>query len=137
VAAALGTIYDGERKLAARLLSAVVPGMLVLADRGFFSFELEAQYLVTGADLLWRVTAGIKFPVTELLPDGSYLSVINSKKTRSAGYRILSRAKTRIDCGRRIGHPCHVTWAYSWISPADPIAVSGEGRAVMRAGGVV
>lgn len=88
VAAALGTIYDGERKLAARLLSAVVPGMLVLADRGFFSFELWAQYLVTGADLLWRVTAGIKFPVTELLPDGSYLSIINSKKTRSAGYRI-------------------------------------------------
>src|SRR5919112_1215606 len=30
VAAALGTIYDGERKLAARLLSAVLPGVLVL-----------------------------------------------------------------------------------------------------------
>jgi hypothetical protein len=88
VAATLGTIYEGERKLAAKLLSAVVPGMLVLADRGFFSFELWAQYLVTGADLLWRVTAGIKLPVTELLPDGSYLSVINSKKTRSASYRI-------------------------------------------------
>jgi hypothetical protein len=29
------------------------------------------------------VTAGIKLPVTEMLPDGSYLSVINSKKTRS------------------------------------------------------
>lgn len=88
VAAALGTIYDGERKLAARLLSAVVPGMLVLADRGFFSFELWAQYLTTGADLLWRVSAGIKLPVLEILPDGSYLSVINSKKTRSASYRI-------------------------------------------------
>jgi Insertion element 4 transposase N-terminal len=34
VAAALGTIYDGERKLAQGLLSAVQPGMLVLADRG-------------------------------------------------------------------------------------------------------
>lgn len=88
VDAALGTIYDGERKLAARLLSAVVPGMLVLADRGFFSFELWAQYLTTGADLLWRVSAGIKLPVIETLPDGSYLSVINSKKTRSARYRI-------------------------------------------------
>src|SRR5918997_129635 len=72
VAAALGTIYDGERKLAARLLSAVLPGMLVLADRGFFSFELWAQYLTTGADLLWRVSAGIKLPVIERLPDGSY-----------------------------------------------------------------
>jgi len=62
--------------------------MLVLADRGFFSFELWAQYLTTGADLLWRVSAGIKLPVLEILPDGSYLSVINSKKTRSASYRI-------------------------------------------------
>ena len=88
VAAIIGTIYDGERKLAAGLLAAVSPGMLVLADRGFFSFELWAQYLVTGTDLLWWVTAGIKLPVTEVLPDGSYLSVINSKKTRSAGYRI-------------------------------------------------
>jgi hypothetical protein len=88
VAAALGTIYEGERKLATKLLSAVTPGMLVLADRGFFSFELWAQYLVTGADLLWRVTAGIKLPVIDLLPDGSYLSVINSKKTLSASYRI-------------------------------------------------
>jgi Insertion element 4 transposase N-terminal/Transposase DDE domain len=88
VAAVVGTIYDGERKLAAGLLAAVSPGMLVLADRGFFSFELWAQYLVTGTDLLWRVTAGIKLPVTEVLPDGSYLSVINSRKTRSASYRI-------------------------------------------------
>jgi hypothetical protein len=62
--------------------------MLVLADRGFFSFELWAQYLTTGADLLWRVTAGITLPVIETLPDSSYLSVINSKKTRSASYRI-------------------------------------------------
>ena len=34
------------------------------------------------------MTAGITLPVIEVLPDGSYLSVINSKKTRSAGYRI-------------------------------------------------
>jgi hypothetical protein len=88
VASALGTIYDGERTLAGRLVGAVQPDMLVLADRGFFSFELWQQFLVTGADLLWRVTAGIKLPVTEVLPDGSYLSVINSKKTRSAGYQI-------------------------------------------------
>lgn len=66
-------------------------GELSIRDRNagiFFSFELWAQYLVTGADLLWRVTTGITPPVTELLPDGSYLSVINSKKTRSADYWI-------------------------------------------------
>jgi hypothetical protein len=56
LAARIGTIYDGERELAADLLPAIEPDMLVLADRGFFSFELWQQYLVTGAALLWRLT---------------------------------------------------------------------------------
>jgi hypothetical protein len=57
LAARIGTIYDGERELAADLLPAIEPDMLVLADRGLFSFELWQQYLVTGAALLWRLTA--------------------------------------------------------------------------------
>lgn len=88
VAAALGTIYDGERTLAAKLLSALGSGMLVLADRGFFSFELWAQYLATGVELLWRVPAGMKLPPTKVFPDGSYLSVISAKKTRGSKYQI-------------------------------------------------
>jgi transposase IS4-like protein/DDE family transposase len=88
VAAQLGTIYQGERELAAGLLGALTPGMLVLADRGFFGFELWQQYLVTGADLLWRVSATVTLAATEVLPDGSYLSVISSKKTRGSRYRI-------------------------------------------------
>src|SRR5690349_19993954 len=88
VAAALGTIYDGERKLAARLLSAVVPGMLVLADRGFFSFELWAQYLVTLADQLWRVTAGIKLTVTGLLPGCTHIFVIEYE-AKSRGWQTV------------------------------------------------
>jgi len=44
--------------------------------------------MVTGADLLFRVAAGLKLPVTSTLPDGSYLSVVNSKSTRSSGFRI-------------------------------------------------
>jgi hypothetical protein len=88
LAAALGTIYDGERALAATLLGALGPGMLVLADRGFFSFELWAQYLATGVELLWRVPAGMKLPPTKIFPDGSYLSVISAKKTRGSKYQI-------------------------------------------------
>lgn len=94
VATALGSIYDGERTLARQLVSSVAPDMLVLADRGYFSFELWQQYLVTGADLLWRVPAGMKLPATEALADGSYLSVVNSKKTRNASYRIPLSAVT-------------------------------------------
>ena len=88
VAAALGTIYDGERTLARRLLGALSSEMLVLADRGFFSFELWAHYLATGAQLLWRIPAGMTLTPTTIFPDGSYLSVISSRRTRGSGYQI-------------------------------------------------
>lgn len=101
VATALGSIYDGERTLAQQLMGSITPNMLILADRGYFSFELWQQYLVTGAALLWRVPAGLKLPVTEVLTDDSYLSVINSKKTRSAGYRIPLSA---VDDPRKATH---------------------------------
>jgi hypothetical protein len=39
--------------------------MLILADRGYSSFDLWQQYLVTGAALVWRVRAGFKLPVAE------------------------------------------------------------------------
>ena len=41
-----------------------------------------------GADLLFRVASGIKLPASEVLPDGSYLSVISSRSTRSSGFQI-------------------------------------------------
>jgi hypothetical protein len=84
----LGTIYDGERKLALGLLGFVTPEMLVIADRGYFAFDLWQQFMVTGAGLLWRVAAGMKLPATAVLPDGSYLSEISARKTRSSGWKI-------------------------------------------------
>lgn len=60
---------DGERDLAAGLLSSVEPEMLVIADREFFSFELWAEFKATGAALLWWVSAHTKLPVESLLPD--------------------------------------------------------------------
>ena len=88
VAAEIGTVSVGERELAEKLAPALEPGMLVIADRGFYSFQLWAQFMATGADLLFRVASGVKLPPGAILPDGSYLSEINSKGTRSAGYRI-------------------------------------------------
>lgn len=88
MAAELGTIYTGERDLAAGLLHAVEPDMLVLADRGFFSFELWQQFMATGAQLLWRVSKTIRLEPTQVLADGSYLSVIATKRTRGSGYQI-------------------------------------------------
>ena len=88
VAAEIGTVSVGEREIAEKLAPSLEPGMLVIADRGFYSFQLWAEFLASGADLLFRVASGIKLPASEVLPDGSYISVISSRSTRSSGFQI-------------------------------------------------
>jgi hypothetical protein len=88
VAAQIGTLSVGERELAGGLLAWMEPGMLVIADRGFFGFEFWRDCLLTGADLLFRVASGLKLPVITVLPDGSYLSEVAAPKVRASGFRI-------------------------------------------------
>jgi hypothetical protein len=73
-AAALGPYSSTERALAAQLLGSLRSGMLMLADRGFHSYELWKAAAATGADLLWRASGTLTLPVLEVLADGSYLS---------------------------------------------------------------
>ena len=87
-AAEAGTLGVGERELATGLTGSMEPGMLVTADRGFFSFEFWRDCLLAGADLLFRVASGLSLPVTRVLPDGSYLSQVASRKVRSSGFQI-------------------------------------------------
>jgi hypothetical protein len=65
-----------EVALAKTVLPSLGRGMLCLADRGFFGFEMWKQAAATGADLLWRVRKNIHLPCEKRLPDGSYLSRI-------------------------------------------------------------
>lgn len=65
-----------EIALAKTVLPSLGKGMLCLADRGFFGFEMWKQAAATGADLLWRVRKNILLPCEKRLPDGSYLSRI-------------------------------------------------------------
>jgi hypothetical protein len=51
-------------------------GMLVLADRNFCGYPVAAALTATGADFLIRARADQKFPVLEVLADGSYRSVL-------------------------------------------------------------
>ena len=73
-AAAMDSYATAEKTLAERLLPALRPGMLVLADRGFLGIDLWRQATATGAQLLWRASAIFTLPVIEVLADGSYLS---------------------------------------------------------------
>src|SRR5712691_1040546 len=65
-----------EVALAKTVLPSLGKGMLCLADRGFFGFEMWKQAAATGTDLLWRVRKNILLPCEKRLPDGSYLSRI-------------------------------------------------------------
>jgi hypothetical protein len=83
VAARLGTARANERELAEELVSGFEPGMLVIADRGFYSYHLWKLAAESGADLLWRMQDGPALPVVRALPDGSYESFLIDPKIRA------------------------------------------------------
>lgn len=66
----------GEVTLAKPVLASLRAGMLCLADRQFFGFELWTLASKTGADLLWRIRHNMRLAPDQRLPDGSYLSRI-------------------------------------------------------------
>lgn len=70
----IGGVETGEITLAKEVLASLRKGMLCLADRNFFGFELWNQARMTGVDLLWRVKKNLRLPCEQRLPDGSYLS---------------------------------------------------------------
>jgi hypothetical protein len=76
-----------ETALAKTVLPSLIKGMLCLADRGFFGFEMWKQAVATGADLLWRVRKNILLPCERRLPDGSYLSRIYTSQQDQRGGR--------------------------------------------------
>jgi hypothetical protein len=83
VAARLGLVTTNEGHLAAELVAAEFDAdMLVLADRGFYSYNLWHDALDAGAQLLWRVNANVSMPVRTVLSDGSYLSYMIDTRSR-------------------------------------------------------
>jgi len=69
-----GPYTTSENVLAAKVVERLSPGMLCLADRGYFSYGFWKSTRGKGADLLWRVRADAILPCLERLDDGSFLS---------------------------------------------------------------
>jgi hypothetical protein len=88
----------GEPALARQLLRSLHAGMLLLADRNFYSYQLWTAAAATGADLLWRVKASLRLNVIQVLPDGSFLARINDPR---AVARRLAKNGTRRRRGNR------------------------------------
>jgi Insertion element 4 transposase N-terminal/Transposase DDE domain len=79
--AAFGAV--SEQVLARRVLQRLGPGMLLLGDRNFPSYQLWRQAAATGAHLLWRVKASTLLPRVATFTDGSYLAVLPRPGTGS------------------------------------------------------
>jgi hypothetical protein len=76
-----GPLRTSEHTLAREVVCQLCSGMLCLADRGFFGYELWRLAADTEADLLWRVQKKIRLPVIKRLSDGSFLSKIYPNET--------------------------------------------------------
>ncbi|NJC24451.1 hypothetical protein BJ994_003527 [Arthrobacter pigmenti] len=96
-AAEIGAYSQSEATLSEPLVEQLEPGMLLTADRGFFSYALWRKAIGTGADLLWRVrtdkSAPKPFRVADL-PDGSWLADL--RQTHSAAARRAEPLRVRV-----------------------------------------
>jgi transposase IS4-like protein/DDE family transposase len=67
---------SGEKSMVPQLFSYLKAGMLLLWDRGFFSYKLWQSVLLRGCHLLARVSERYVLRPIEELPDGSYLAKV-------------------------------------------------------------
>jgi len=96
----VGGCSTSEVALAEALVGRLEPGMLLLADRGFYSYALWRKAIATGADLLWRAKTGLRPTYLETLDDGSWLAQIrpsNDKKAEPITVRVVDYT---VDDGR-------------------------------------
>ena len=93
IGAAVGGYHEGENALADQLEGSFAPGILNLADRGFFSMRRWIRFSGTGAALAWRIKNSAKsvpLKTVKTLPDGSELVMLHE----SDGMRTRRRRDT-------------------------------------------
>lgn len=85
--------HTSEHSGTRRLLRSVGPDMLVLMDRGVYSYEVVAQVRQRGAHVLCRLSSSVKPRRVRTLPDGSYLAYIypTDAHRRRAGEHLVVR----------------------------------------------
>ena len=92
--AVIGPYTTSEAALSVDVLGRLAPGMLCLADRGFYSFKAWENARGAGADLLWRVKDNLKLDPVKDLPDGSWLadvfdSTADRRRQRPVRVRVI------------------------------------------------
>jgi Insertion element 4 transposase N-terminal/Transposase DDE domain len=100
-------VHCGERTMVGALLRYLSPEMLLLLDRGFFSYELWRQLDSMGVRLLARVVKNLILRPIRNLSDGSYLAKVyeNAYKRDKDRDGILVRViRYTLDDPQRVGH---------------------------------
>jgi hypothetical protein len=95
VGPASGGKGSGEQSMARRLYPRLEEGWLVLADRGFWCWADWCAAAGTGAALLWRAMGDARLPVLEVLPDGSWRSVLIEPRIAGRKRQALTEAARR------------------------------------------
>src|SRR3954470_18436169 len=92
---AIKPLCHGEPSMVAPLLDQLGPGMLLIWDRGFFSYELISAVVRRGAHVLARVKSNTVLRPIRRLDDGSYLARIypgeadRRRDTRGLSVRVI------------------------------------------------
>jgi Insertion element 4 transposase N-terminal/Transposase DDE domain len=95
----IGTETDSEHSLADRLVTftdKLEPGMLVLTDRGLYSYNLLSKIVEKGAAACMRVSATLDLPVLKWLSDGSFLSYIAEPSAKNTARSKLRSSEISI-----------------------------------------
>ncbi len=117
-----------------RCWSRLTTGMLLLADRGFFSYALWRKACATGADLLWRVRVdgrGAPGPVhVQDLGDGSWLAHLRQTNDHVNEPMLARVIDYTLDDGR--GNPTVYRLFTTLLDPLEAPAVELAGAYTQR-----
>jgi hypothetical protein len=85
-AAEIGPYKRSETEMAGAIIAKgkLSKNMLLMADRGFYGYNLWTKALSSGAQLLWRVKTNLILSENERLPDGSYFSTVYDSRDKSS-----------------------------------------------------
>jgi hypothetical protein len=84
----------GERAAAWELFDGLTAEMLLVADRGFYSFDLWCDAEDSGAGLAWRIGDTMDLPQVADLGDGTYTCLVFDPRVRAAEReRLLAAAR--------------------------------------------
>ncbi len=102
-----GIKHSGEQSMVRALLRCLCPEMLLLWDRGFFSYSLWKQTMATGCQVLARVTSRLVLRPRANLADGSYLAKLypcESERNKDRNGIAVRVIRYRLNDPQRVGH---------------------------------